>query len=178
MSTPKSYGKALHPSGSSLPQGITRFFPLAPQGLPASLLVQVLEDILLSLREIAGALSQTEARFVGMSVLVVYEGDASVLEQALKEEAEQVESGVMEDDDDDDGDSSEEGWGEGGDEEKGQKGRGERAGTTLVKLIDFAHSRAATGKGRDESVMKGMETAVRLVQGRLEEVRREGKYLG
>jgi len=113
-----------------------------------------------------------------MSLLIVYEGDESVLREALAAEAE----GILNEDADDDGDgdeSSEEDWGEGGEDGDGlgdgagSRGKGERKGTTLVKLIDFAHSRAAKGEGRDEGVMKGMETSIMLVAGRLAEVQAE-----
>ncbi|KAL7413772.1 hypothetical protein BDY24DRAFT_388111 [Mrakia frigida] len=177
ISTPKSYGKSI--SSADLPSGITKFFPLPPTGLPPTLLLQVLEDILLSLREISEALSATEGRFVGMSLLIVYEGDETVLREALAAEAE----AILNEDADDDGESSgsEENWGEGGGEDGdglgdgagSAKGKGERKGTTLVKLIDFAHSRAAKGEGRDEGVIMGMETSIRLLEGRLAEVQAE-----
>jgi len=113
-----------------------------------------------------------------MSLLIVYEGDESILREALAAEAE----GILNEDADDDGDGDESSdddennWGEGGEDGDGlgdgagSKGKGERKGTTSVKLIDFAHSRGAKGEGRDEGVMKGMETSIRLVEGRLAEV--------
>ena len=103
-----------------------------------------------------------------MSLLIVYEGDADVLREALAAEAEGV---ANEGSEDGGSESEEEDWGEGGGDGLGDgEEKSERKGTTLVRLIDFAHSRAAKGEGRDEGVMKGMETVLRLVEGRLREV--------
>lgn len=40
----------------------------------------------------------------------------------------------------------------------------------LVRLIDFAHSRAAVGEGPDLGVLKGVVTLIELVEHRLREV--------
>jgi 1D-myo-inositol-tetrakisphosphate 5-kinase/inositol-polyphosphate multikinase len=40
----------------------------------------------------------------------------------------------------------------------------------VFRLIDFAHTRLVQGEGRDESVLKGLETTLRLIQGRIDEL--------
>jgi hypothetical protein len=42
-----------------------------------------------------------------------------------------------------------------------------------VKLIDFAHTKVVPGKGLDEGVLLGMDTILRLLDGRLSELERE-----
>ena len=39
-----------------------------------------------------------------------------------------------------------------------------------VKLIDFAHTRLVSGEGPDEGVLKGLDTTLKLLAGRIEEV--------
>lgn len=39
-----------------------------------------------------------------------------------------------------------------------------------LRLIDFAHTRLCEGEGPDQGVLKGLETVVRLVEGRIREV--------
>ncbi len=39
-----------------------------------------------------------------------------------------------------------------------------------LKLIDFAHTKLTPGRGKDEGVILGLDTTLRLLRGRLEEV--------
>lgn len=40
----------------------------------------------------------------------------------------------------------------------------------VVKLIDFAHTKMTPGQGPDEGVLLGLDTVIRLLDGRIEEV--------
>ncbi|EKM56120.1 uncharacterized protein PHACADRAFT_145233 [Phanerochaete carnosa HHB-10118-sp] len=40
-----------------------------------------------------------------------------------------------------------------------------------IKIIDFAHTRLKPGEGPDESLLKGLDTVLRLLDGRIEQVR-------
>jgi 1D-myo-inositol-tetrakisphosphate 5-kinase/inositol-polyphosphate multikinase len=201
--TPKAYGKSL--SLSQLPSGIALFFPTtspsspsAPSsspsqpaptpGLPQPLLLIILQQILEQLQTIESALSKTEARFVGMSLLVIYEGDEEALRQALLNQPPprmDDEDGSAEDDDDDDDDDDEEDEDslESGDEldddEMGvvtssSRQRKKTTSSVVVKLIDFAHSRVVDKEGGEQGpdlgVLTGIGTIVELVEGRLGEV--------
>lgn len=163
VSTPKAFGVALQ--SADLPSGIERFFPLStpasPAGLPHDLLLEVLDRIALQTEGVHRALEQTEARFVGMSLLVVYEGCPTALREALARttaESESDDGGSSAEEDEDDGDGS------GSD-------AASRSLATRVKLIDFAHSRPAPeGSGPDAGVLKGLDTVRRLLAGRRAEV--------
>ncbi|KAL8293222.1 hypothetical protein RQP46_000916 [Phenoliferia psychrophenolica] len=95
ISTPKTYGKSL--SSADLPSGIARFFaphlasdsppsPL-PHPLPLPLLHSVLSHLLSRLQDLIDLFSTLECRIRGGSVLIVFEGDADALADALAREA-------------------------------------------------------------------------------------------
>lgn len=159
--TPKAYGKSLTPS--TLPSGLALFFPSdtdtdspSGEGPAASLLVPVLENVLLKLNELRSILAMTEARFIGSSVLIVYEADRAVLGKALK-----VEGG--------DG----EGWFGGADGPEGEDDlhTANTPPSVQVKMIDFAHSTLALGQGPDRSVLKGLDGLIGLVLDRIDQVK-------
>jgi 1D-myo-inositol-tetrakisphosphate 5-kinase/inositol-polyphosphate multikinase len=112
---------------------------------------------------------------VGGSLLIIYEADWARAEEGIKGylegdvEMEEVGDGVKdagkgdegheedeEDEDDEDGDESD-------DEDEPRP-------PFIVKLIDFAHTTVVPGKGPDEGVLLGMDTILRLLDGRLSEL--------
>jgi 1D-myo-inositol-tetrakisphosphate 5-kinase/inositol-polyphosphate multikinase len=152
-------------------------------GLPISLLLPILRSIRRSVQELRDLLSSIELRLVGSSLLIVYEGDWDHAEVGVQwlanhpasvtgdegerkeedicedaegevEEVEGSEVGSEDDDDDDDDDDDEEGGG-GSD------------CPCVVRLIDFAHTRLAPGQGPDLGVLKGLDTLLGLLDGRI-----------
>jgi len=102
---------------------------------------------------------------VGGSLLIVYEADWARAEEAIKNYLE-VGDGVKdggkggeahEEDEDDENDESD-------DEDD------EPRPSFMVKLIDFAHTTVVPGKGPDVGVLLGMDTILRLLDGRLSEL--------
>ncbi|KAK7040898.1 hypothetical protein VNI00_009494 [Paramarasmius palmivorus] len=156
VNTPKSYGKSIKPS--DLPDGIAKFFPIAnessPSGLPAKLLLPILENIKADIAEIREAFAAIEMRMVGGSLLVIYEADWEKAEEGVK---------WLESDDPADDEEEED---EDEDEDKKKPGP-----PYVVKLIDFAHTRIKLGEGPDEGVLKGMDTVLKLLEGRIAEVK-------
>lgn len=183
--TAKPYGRSLKPS--ELPSGIARFFypplsslsqaekdalndaspssapstsattsaatPVAPAPsttpapLPLDLLLPVLRTLIRRLDELISLFSTLEIRMRGGSLLIVIEGDPSALEAALLRS--------MEDDDDTGSVSTTDGDGNA------------KPHTRLayeMRLIDFAHTRAAPGEGPDEGVLKGLRTVKALLE--------------
>ena len=149
-------------------------------GLPVSLLLPILGTIRRSVQELRDVLNSIEVRLVGSSLLVVYEGDwdhaevgvqwlanhpASVTgdegerkEEEICEDAEgeveEVEGSEVESEEDDDDDEEEE----------------EDGGSDcpcVVRLIDFAHTRLKPGQGPDPGVLKGLDTLLDLLDGRI-----------
>ena len=165
MYTPKEYGKSL--KASELIDGINLFFPVASEplvakegtdaqpsgtGLPARLLLPVLQHIRADIAEIREAIADVHMRMVGGSLLVVYEADWERVEEGLKFLDEDEES---EDEDDDDDDEEEV----------------KRPGPPyIVKVIDFAHTRIVPGEGPDEGVLKGIDTTLDLLDQRIRQV--------
>ncbi|KAK0210148.1 SAICAR synthase-like protein [Desarmillaria ectypa] len=154
INTPKSYGKSI--KTSDLPEGIARFFPAlaahTTQGLPPKLLVPVLRALREDIAEIRDAFAGVEMRMVGGSLLIIYEGDLTKAEDGVK--------WMLEEEEEEEGDEEE-------DEEDEKPKRGP---PYTVKLIDFAHTRFVPGKGPDEGVLKGFDTVLSLLDGRLKEV--------
>ncbi|KAI9507025.1 hypothetical protein F5148DRAFT_165858 [Russula earlei] len=165
---PKDYGKSLR--ATELHAGIARFFPVHDSmiglpgadpggrmdvGLPETLLVPILRIIRKSVQEIRDILSRIELRMVGCSLLIVYEGDWSRAERSVEwlgKEEECVSSGEDEDEDEDEEDSEEDGgtdW------------------PCAVRLIDFAHTRVVGGEGPDRGVLRGVDTVLGLLDGRI-----------
>jgi inositol-polyphosphate multikinase len=130
-------------------------------------------------QELRDILSTIELRLVGSSLLVIYEGDWDRAEmgvqllawqststsddrdQRIEEEKHDVEvDGVQ----DEEGVEEEE-------EEDVSEDDSEDDGNNLpcvVRLIDFAHTRLKRGQGPDSGVLKGLDTVLNLLDGRIE----------
>jgi 1D-myo-inositol-tetrakisphosphate 5-kinase/inositol-polyphosphate multikinase len=145
--TPKSYGKSL--KANQLSEGIARFFPVGDatsNGLPKETLHPTLQGIREEVQEIRNIFAELEVRMVGGSLLVIYEADWEKAEEKLNQEEDD------EDDDDDDDDDAKSGP------------------PFAVKVIDFAHTTLMPGQGVDSGVLVGLDTVLRLLDGRLSEI--------
>ncbi|KAI0823851.1 SAICAR synthase-like protein [Trametes gibbosa] len=179
VNVPKSYGKSI--KAADLPDGIARFFPIAANasspetiaqtstagdvaghlpaqgtGLPADLLEPILESLRDDIVEIRDALAEVHMRMVGSSLLIIYEADEERAREGVRwlEEVGYEEEGEDEDEEEDEG---------------GAKKRG--GPPCIVKLIDFAHTKIVPGAGPDEGVLKGVETVLTLLDGRMKQVK-------
>ncbi|KDE07622.1 hypothetical protein, variant [Microbotryum lychnidis-dioicae p1A1 Lamole] len=145
---------------------------IVPTPLPLELLVPVLNGVLARLQELLHLLDDTEIRIRGGSLLLVIEGDAKALREATARSEESSPSARPSKQDrggeGDVGDTEEE-----DDESETESfsttdGEGNaKAHTRLpwdLRLIDFAHVRAAPGEGKDEGFLKGIETTVKLIE--------------
>jgi len=173
--TPKSYGKSIRPS--DLPTGIARFFPISGSsgsagdsplavdsenfaqrgGVGSKLLVPVLEGVLAGVSGLMEAVGKTEMRLVGVSALIVWEGEERTLEAAL--------TAASSPDMDSESES--------GSEEETAGGPRKIGPPFTVRMIDFAHVYAVPGQGPDEGVLKGLQTVIKLLEGRIEQVKAE-----
>ncbi|KDQ34117.1 hypothetical protein PLEOSDRAFT_1032104 [Pleurotus ostreatus PC15] len=161
VNTPKAYGKSIKPA--DLPDGIARFFPVASaattaensnSGLTRSTLLPILRGIREDVAELKDAFAQVDMRMVGGSVLIVYEADEDKAKEGLK----LLEEGAFEDEDDED------------DEDESEDEQNKPGPPFVVKLIDFAHTRIVPGEGPDEGVLLGLNTVLRLLDGRIEQI--------
>lgn len=153
--TPKAYGKSITPA--QLPEGIAKFFPVAKldaeapsegtSGLPAPLLELILDAIQDEVKEIRDIIAELELRIVGGSLLIVYEGDAKRAQEGVD---------ILDEDDEED--------------EEDEDEDSQMPVPFVVKLIDFAHTRQAPGEGPDTGVLLGMDTVLKLLDGRLKEI--------
>lgn len=152
--TPKSYGKSI--KVGDLSDGIARFFPVVndtepgpSNGLPPHILLPILLGIREDVADIRKAYASIEIRMVGGSLLIIYEADRTRAEEGLKA------LDVEDDDESDEDDDSEL----------------ERPGPPYtVKLIDFAHTHMAPGKGSDAGVLLGMDSMLKLLDERIAQI--------
>lgn len=159
VNTPKAYGKSI--TAAQLPEGIARFFPVAStdapaQGLPAPLLLQILELLREDVQDIRDAFAALEMRMVGGSLLFVYEGDVTRAQEGLEWMLKDADADEDDDDEDDEDDDS-----------KPRK----PSPPCDVRLIDFAHTRFVPGQGPDEGVLLGMDTVLKLLDERIASVK-------
>jgi 1D-myo-inositol-tetrakisphosphate 5-kinase/inositol-polyphosphate multikinase len=189
-------------SSSSLlapPAGLDKDLPSQPiqsytdHALDPSLLLRVLDILLEEIAKLMAALSILEMRFIGASVLVVYEGDTARLASAIERyDAKQallrskppapMDKGVInmldpdDDDEEEDGDDLSDLSDSTSSDDDSLDGAAadarmaRRCPPLTLKMIDFAHTRMAEGEGCDEGVLKGLGTLKVLVQGRKREV--------
>ncbi|KAF8272475.1 hypothetical protein EI94DRAFT_1769747 [Lactarius quietus] len=181
---PKSYGNAI--GVSELPAGVAQFFPISGStidfpgaeaggrmdvGLPRTLLLPVLQSIRKSVQEIRDVLSAIDMRMVGSSLLIIYEGDWDratmgvqwLADQAASATGDEEPNGGEDFEEAEEDDSEDE---ESEDESEDEDGGGHRS-PCVVKVIDFAHTRLKPGEGPDRGVLKGLETVLTLLDGRI-----------
>lgn len=173
--TPKAYGKSIKASG--LPTGVAKFFPVTGEegtgpGVRKDLLVPVVKGVLEDVQDVRKAVAQTEMRMVGGSLLIVWEGDESALEEALDNKVDtQMNSeptSVVDSDVTSELDGLTGGAASG---VSSEYGAGRRVGPPhVVRVIDFAHTHPVPGLGPDEGVLKGIDTVLSLLRGRRAEL--------
>jgi 1D-myo-inositol-tetrakisphosphate 5-kinase/inositol-polyphosphate multikinase len=187
---PKSYGKSI--KSSDLPNGIAMFFPVSSipadvpaastlatsthdMGLPRHILLPILHAIREDISELRDALSEIHMRMVGGSILIVYEADWARAEEGVKAfefekqraEADEGDEPDDEDVDDDDGDDDDDNDDDDDDDDETKR----QTIPYAVKLIDFAHTQIKPGQGSDTGVLLGLDTVLKLLDGRIEQVR-------
>lgn len=142
-------------------------------GLPDTLLAPILISIRKSIQDIRDVLSSIELRMIGSSLLIIYEGDWDRAETGVQWLAKQPASmGSGEDggkEEEIDEDTEVEGWEE-DEESEGSDGSDEESemeGPCVVRLIDFAHTRLKPGEGPDMGLLKGLDTLLTLLDGRI-----------
>jgi len=149
-------------------------------GLPVSLLLPILRSIRRSVQELRDILNSIELRLIGSSLLIVYEGDwdhaevgvqwiANHPESVTGDEGERKEEEICEDAEGEveevegsEVESEEEEY----DDDEEEEGGGSDC-PCVVRLIDFAHTRLAPGQGPDLGVLKGLDTLLGLLDGRI-----------
>lgn len=157
-------------------------------GLPLSLLPVILRGILGRTRALREAMAESELRLIGSSLLIVYEANweraAQLLASPVVPGREKAETEalavdaegtiVVEGDgyaeDDENGGSRE-------DDDEEDEDEDEDRLPYAVSLIDFAHTKLVTGLGADERVLFGIDTVIRLLEGRLTEVESESRNI-
>ncbi|KAI5118287.1 hypothetical protein M0805_003242 [Coniferiporia weirii] len=149
--------------------------------LPHTLLLPTLHGLLAAVRSLRAALAETEVRMVGASLLIVYEADRVRARQALLDEvAAAAAANKVTEGDDDDEMLEQDGYEE--DDEGSSSASASSSSSSdeenhrplyTIKLIDFAHTRLVPGSGPDEGVLRGLDTTIRLLEGRVKQVEAE-----
>jgi 1D-myo-inositol-tetrakisphosphate 5-kinase/inositol-polyphosphate multikinase len=155
-----------------LPDGIAKFFPIhseqSPQGLPKEQLLPILEAIRRRVATIRDVFARLEIRVVGGSFLILYESD---LERAKQGIAIIEEEGAEDDDDEEDAEDDDDEEDEDDEDEDEDEENPKLGPPRLVKLIDFAHTKVVPGEGPDKGVLLGMDTTLKLLDGRIAQIK-------
>lgn len=160
VNVPKAYGRSI--KAAELLDGMVKFFPLgtpsckkdssSSSGLPKSSLLPILRSLRRDVAEIRDVLANIQMRMIGGSLLIVYEADWQRAAEGVK--------GLTRKDC-----GGERAGGEG--EEGAAKGCGPPC---VVKLIDFAHTELTPGEDLDPGVLLGIDTTIKLLDGRIEQL--------
>lgn len=130
-------------------------------GLPRSALLPILESLREDVAELHYVLEGLELRMVGASLLIIHESDSDRAAQGIKMYMEDRDGSDSMDDSEDDED-----------EDEDEVGPPKRTGPPYtVNLIDFAHTRLAPGQGPDKGVLLGLTTLIKLLDGRIQDLR-------
>lgn len=140
-------------------------------GLPDTLLVPILKSIRKGVQELRDLLSSIELRMIGSSLLIVYEGDWDRAKTGVQWLAEQPASmGSREDrgkEEEINEDTEVEGSEEDEESEEDDSSDEGLESPCVVRLIDFAHTRLKPGEGPDVGLLKGLDTLLSLLDGRI-----------
>ena len=142
-------------------------------GLPRTLLLPVLKSIRKSVQEIRDVMSAIEMRMVGGSLLIIYEGDWARAEMGVQYLAKEAASATADEETNGGRREFEEAEEEDEEEDEDSEDESEDEGSVgskppcVVKVIDFAHTRLKPGEGPDRGVLKGLETVLSLLDGRI-----------
>ncbi|WVQ81572.1 hypothetical protein IAT38_003696 [Cryptococcus sp. DSM 104549] len=187
------------PSGATAPTQQASPSTYTSHALPPALLLRLLALLSTELARLSAVLHALEIRFVGASVLIVYEGDEVRLGEALdrweaKEARGKLRAAVGDEGPEDgrersafsedgsvsslsgasdDCSSASDDDEDSSDDLDGTKQdarRARRCPPLTVKMIDFAHTWLVEGEGPDEGVLKGLGVLQGLVEGRRREV--------
>ena len=191
--TPAPTHLPLPPSFSSLPDPVTPCHSNTYTGhaIPAHSVLKVLGILEEQIDRLVSVVENLEMRFIGASVLIVYEGDEKRLASALERYDAHAQVASLNnhtttlhkalaaydsDDEEDEEDgmySGESSTSSDDDEDDGTRvdaRRARRCPPVSLRLNDFAHTRLAEGEGPDEGVLLGLKSLVDLVNRRKEEV--------
>jgi 1D-myo-inositol-tetrakisphosphate 5-kinase/inositol-polyphosphate multikinase len=138
-------------------------------GLPDTLLAPILRSIRKSVQEIRDLLSPIELRMIGCSLLIVYEGDWDRAETGVQWLAEQAASMSSGEDRGKEEEINENTEMEGSEDEESEDDSSDEGSPSpcVVRLIDFAHTRLKPGEGPDVGVLRGLDTILSLLDGRI-----------
>lgn len=148
-------------------------------GLPRHIILPILQAIRQDIAKIRDAVSTVHMRMVGGSLLIIYEADWTIVEEGLqfltphidREDGGMTDNNVRYDNDDEDEDDEDDEDGDDGDNDDDNDDVKRPARPYTVKLIDFAHTRIKPGHGPDEGVLLGLDTVLKLVDGRIAQIR-------
>ncbi|KAL8959249.1 MAG: hypothetical protein Q9193_003858 [Seirophora villosa] len=146
----KTYGRQF--SAETVRQGFEDYFLLERDAVAKGPVRKVINRFLEDLEALKFVLEREESRMYSASLLFVYEGNPDALRDAFttEKEEETATNGV------DGGETHEESEDE--DEEQ-------RAAVQALKLIDFAHAEWTPGQGRDENLLHGLGSVIKVLNG-------------
>ncbi|KAL8690776.1 MAG: hypothetical protein Q9218_003850 [Villophora microphyllina] len=150
----KHYGKSL--TAETIRQGFEDYFLLDRGGMAKGPVRKVINRFLEDLDGLLYVLEREESRMYSASLLFVYEGDREALKGALAADTEEK--------------REMDGAGNNGTHEETHEEDDDEGGAPAVqavKLIDFAHAEWTPGQGRDENLLHGLRSTIKVLEGLL-----------
>ena len=150
MSYDKDYGRQL--TAENVHQGFEKFFLLKDRETPSNIMTQVILRFVKDLKGLQHVVENEESRMYSSSVLFVYEGDSTALQQAFQSERDYFQPSRQlphEVDDDHEVDNVDE---------------VQLPAIQVLKLIDFAHAKWTPGQGADENMLHGIANVIAILE--------------
>ena len=151
----KRYGRSLNPK--TVRQAFEEYLFMNSAGVTKDLAIKVAHRFLKDLRDLQKTMENEESRMYSASLLFVYEGDGSALQDAFDFESACLEAdskhqtAQINDEDNEEDEEDEE------DELQLSK-------VQVVKLIDFAHAKWTPGQGPDENLLHGVRNVIKFLE--------------
>ena len=158
----KHYGRGLRVD--NVHEGFMEYFGLERGVKPTGSIKKVINRFIEDLEGLKSALEAEESRMYSASILLVFEGEATTLQQAFTKEAGMVAAyktaegqgkpSVESNEAEDDGDA-------------GEEGKPVFPPIQALRLIDFAHAQWTQGQGPDENLLHGVRNVLKTLKGLL-----------
>ena len=173
----KDYGRTQ--TVDTVDQGFKEFFRLEPNVKMTSQIRKVIKRFIGDLEGLVSVLETEESRMYSASLLFVYEGDASALEQSFIREAEMIEAYQSKEDEaakpkattngklETSGDAQSDGSGSRSEDSDSEAGQPKFPAIQNLRLIDFAHAQWTAGQGSDQNLLHGVRSVISVLKGLL-----------
>ena len=161
----KHYGRSLRVE--SVHEGFEEYFGIQRGVKPEAAIRKVINRFIEDLEGLKVALEQEESRMYSASILLVFEGELTTLQQAFVKEAERVAAYKTSEDRSDSNARRSNSVGDAEAEDAVEPVKPDFPAIQALRLIDFAHAQWTQGQGPDENLLHGVRNVLKTLRGLL-----------